>query len=113
MEFWAILSRFVNSTIFETASSGDLDGVFPSEDDARDVFAALIDAERRAGSLICPIPKGKWFKLNTLTGADIEVLDAACCMRQEDDGVTMLLVELTKITQPDKEECIARLTSDE
>jgi hypothetical protein len=113
MEFWAIISRFVSSILFETASSGDLEGIFLSEDDARDVFAALIDAERRAGSLICPIPKGKGFKLDTLVGAHIEVLDAACCLRQEDDGVTMLLVELVNIRQPDKAECLAKLTSDE
>lgn len=113
MEFWAILTRFVNSTIFETASSGDLEAVFLSEHDARDVFSAMIDAERRAGSLIGSIPKGKGLELNTMAGAHIEVLDAACCMRQEDDGVTMLLVELTKITQPSKEECIDRLISGE
>jgi hypothetical protein len=112
MEFWAILTRFVNSVLFETASSGDLEGVFLSEDDARDVFDALIDAERKAGSLIGPIPKGRGLERNTMAGTHIEALDAACCMHQEDYGVLILLVGLVKITQPSKEECIAKLNDE-
>lgn len=112
MEFWAILTKFVNANTFETASSCGLEAAFLSEQNARDVFSAMIDAERRAGSTIGPVPKSLGLEINTMAGAHIKVLDAACCMRQEDDGVTILLVELAKITQPDREECIARLSSD-
>jgi hypothetical protein len=111
MEFWAILTKFVNANTFETASSCGLEAAFLSESDSRDVFSALIDAERRAGSVIGPAPKSLGLEINTMAGAHIKVLDAACCMCQEDDGVTILLVELVKITQPDKEECIEKINA--
>jgi hypothetical protein len=111
MEFWVIFSQSVESGVLENKSYGETEVIFLSEREARDVFNARVDAERKAGAFIRLLPERVASKQNTASGAQIETFDAACCMYFFDDGVHLRLIELARFVQPSSEECIEKINA--